>query len=54
MVIEFFAKVMNILHFLIRKIMKVYGIFTRYILVPINIVEYIIESPNDVKISDIY
>ena len=37
--------------------MKVYGIFMGYILVPINIVEYIRESPNDildVKISDIY
>ena len=55
MVIDIFAKIMIILHFLFGKIMKVYGIFMKYISVPINIVECISESSNDiqdVKISD--
>ena len=49
------AKIMIILHFLIRTIMKVYDILTGYILVPINIVECIREPPNnirEVKIGD--
>ena len=55
MVNDIFANIMIILHFLIRKMMKVYCILMGYILVPINIVECIREPPNDilnVKISD--
>ena len=55
MLTDIFAIIMIILHFLIRKMMTVYGIFTGYILVPINVVECIREPSNDildVKISD--
>ena len=41
-------KIMIILHFLIGKILKVYDIFARSILVAINIVECIGETPNDI------
>ena len=47
-VIDIFAKVMIVLHFLIGKIMKVYGIFLGYILVHINTVECMREPPNDI------
>ena len=53
MVIDIFAKIMIILHFLIGKIMKVYGIFTGYILVPINLAKCIRESPNDILHVDV-
>ena len=48
MVIGIFAKIIIILHFLIGKSMTIYGIFTGYILVPINILECIREPPNDI------
>ena len=54
MMIDIFAIIMINLHFLIGKNIKVYGIFTGYILVPINIVDCIrcINEKLDVKISD--
>ena len=55
MAIDIFATIMIILHFLIGKIMKIYGIFKGYVLVPLDIVACIREPPNDildVKISD--
>ena len=39
---------MIVLQFLTGKSMKICGIFMGYIIVPVNIVEYIRESPNDI------
>ena len=54
-VIDNFTKIMIILHFLngtIMKIMKIGGIFMGYIIVPINIVEYIRESLNGIHVKN--
>ena len=48
MVIDNFAKIMIILHFLMGFKKKVYGIFTGYIPVPTNIVVCIREPCNDI------